>query len=155
MRLSKTHSRRFRSQPGGLFEGNGINSFSWWVESIQHCRHLASAQDWEEMFSVLSLTSECILCESGALLLSLMSSSGFVATVWRIWLSEAARLLRSRVSLSLRRSLGTIPHRTGRRSVGVGLMHPLISLKQLLSEASTFLQWALWLQIGEQYSAVE
>ena len=155
MRLSRTNSRRFRSHPGGLFEGNGMNCFSWWFELFQRWRHFASTQDWEETFSALSLASKCILYESGALLLSLASSSGFLATMWSILSSERARLLRSKVFLSLLRSLGTIPHRTGRRSVGVGLMHPLISLKQLLSETSTFLQWALWLQIGEQYSAAE
>ena len=79
MGLSKTLSRRFRSQPGGLFEGNGMNCFSWWVESIQRCHHLPFGLR-EETFSVLLLTSECILNDSGALLLSLVSSSGFVAT---------------------------------------------------------------------------
>lgn len=57
--------------------------------------------------------------------------------------------------LSLRISGGSIPLRTGRISVGVDLIQPLIRLIHSLSETSTFLQWVLWLQICEQYLAAE
>ena len=72
-----------------------------------------------------------------------------------MWVFSIGHRQRLRMFLFRLISTGSIPVKIGSSFVRVGLMQLLTYLRDLFKGESTFLQWWLWLHIGQQYSARE